>query len=90
MRKAVGAPLKPPIIIFIIRIYLLNENLHICAFSIACIAVCVWVAERRCDGLAVFVKEENKRLGGPFEVDIFNNMTLEECQTMCVRAEKYV
>lgn len=45
-------------------------------------------AERRCDGLAVFVKEENKRLGGPFEVDIFNNMTLEECQTMCVRAEK--
>lgn len=47
-------------------------------------------AERRCDGLAVFVKEENKRLGGPFEVDIFNNMTLEECQTMCVRAEKYV
>lgn len=46
-------------------------------------------AERRCDGLAVFVKEENKRLGGPFEVDIFNNMTLEECQTMCVRAEKY-
>lgn len=47
------------------------------------------LAERRCDGLAVFVKEENKRLGGPFEVDIFNNMTLEECQTMCVRAEKY-
>lgn len=46
-------------------------------------------AERRCDGLAVFVKEENKRLGGPFEVDIFNNMTLEECQTICVRAEKY-
>lgn len=45
-------------------------------------------AERRCDGLAVFVKEENKRLGGPFEVDIFNNMTLEECQTMCLRAEK--
>lgn len=49
-----------------------------------------FAAERRCDGLAVFVKEENKRLGGPFEVDIFNNMTLEECQTMCVRAEKYV
>ncbi|XP_030388615.1 uncharacterized protein LOC115634834 [Scaptodrosophila lebanonensis] len=46
-------------------------------------------AERRCDGLAVFVKEENKRLGGPFEVDIFNNMTLEECQSMCLRAEKY-
>ncbi|EDW77105.2 uncharacterized protein Dwil_GK22105 [Drosophila willistoni] len=46
-------------------------------------------AERRCDGLAVFVKEENKRLGGPFEVDIFTNMTLEECQTMCLRAEKY-
>lgn len=45
-------------------------------------------AERRCDGLAVYVKEENKRLGGPFEVDIFNNMTLEECQTMCIRAEK--
>lgn len=46
------------------------------------------VAERRCDGLVVFVKEENKKLGGPFEVDIFNNMTLEECQSMCLRAEK--
>lgn len=59
-------------------------------FSIASAGVYVRAAERRCDGLAVFVKEENKRLGGPFEVDIFNNMTLEECQTMCVRAEKYV
>lgn len=49
-----------------------------------------FTAERRCDGLVVFVKEENKKLGGPFEVDIFNNMTLEECQTMCLRAEKYV
>lgn len=46
------------------------------------------LAERRCEGLTVFIKEENKRLGGPFEVDIFNNMTLEECQNMCVRAEK--
>ncbi|OWR45493.1 hypothetical protein KGM_207532 [Danaus plexippus plexippus] len=46
-------------------------------------------AERRCDGLAVFIKEENKRLGGPFEADVFSNMTLDECQSMCVRAEKY-
>ncbi|CAB3257007.1 unnamed protein product [Arctia plantaginis] len=46
-------------------------------------------AERRCDGLAVFIKEENKRLGGPFEADVFSNMTLDECQAMCVRAEKY-
>lgn len=46
------------------------------------------VAERRCDGLVVFVKEENKKLGGPFEVDVFTNMTLEECQSMCLRAEK--
>ncbi|XP_028158120.1 uncharacterized protein LOC114351204 isoform X1 [Ostrinia furnacalis] len=46
-------------------------------------------AERRCDGLAVFIKEENKRLGGPFEADVFTNMTLDECQAMCVRAEKY-
>ncbi|KAF5308203.1 hypothetical protein FQR65_LT06383 [Abscondita terminalis] len=46
-------------------------------------------AERRCDGLAVFIKEENKRLGGPFEVDLFTNITLEDCQAMCVRAEKY-
>ncbi|XP_058121637.1 uncharacterized protein LOC131287104 [Anopheles ziemanni] len=46
-------------------------------------------AERRCDGLIVYVKEENKRLGGPFEVEIFNNMTLEECQSLCLRAEKY-
>ncbi|XP_058463291.1 uncharacterized protein LOC131437752 isoform X6 [Malaya genurostris] len=46
-------------------------------------------AERRCDGLVVYVKEENKRLGGPFEVEIFSNMTLEECQSLCLRAEKY-
>ncbi|EFA06632.2 uncharacterized protein nompA isoform X2 [Tribolium castaneum] len=46
-------------------------------------------ADRRCDGLAVFIKEENKRLGGPFEVDLFTNLTLEECQSMCVHAEKY-
>lgn len=50
--------------------------------------VCDFSAERRCEGLTVFIKEENKRLGGPFEVDIFNNMTLDECQNMCVRAEK--
>lgn len=47
-------------------------------------------ADRRCDGLAVFIKEENKRLGGPFEVDMFTNITLEDCQSMCVRAEKYL
>ncbi|XP_070514918.1 uncharacterized protein Nompa isoform X3 [Cardiocondyla obscurior] len=46
-------------------------------------------AERRCDGLAVFVKEENKRLRGPFEVDIYTNLTLDECQALCLRAEKY-
>lgn len=49
----------------------------------------LFLAERRCDGLAVFIKEENKRLGGPFEVDLFTNLTLEDCQAMCVRAEKY-
>lgn len=48
----------------------------------------IYIAERRCDGLAVFIKEENKRLGGPFEADVFSNMTLDECQSMCVRAEK--
>jgi hypothetical protein len=48
----------------------------------------LFAAERRCDGLAVFIKEENKRLGGPFEADVFSNMTLDECQSMCVRAEK--
>jgi len=37
----------------------------------------------------VFVKEENKRLRGPFEVDIYTNLTLEECQALCPRAEKY-
>lgn len=37
----------------------------------------------------MFIKEENKRLGGPFEVDLFTNITLEDCQAMCVRAEKY-
>nr|CAD7601352.1 unnamed protein product [Timema genevievae] len=46
-------------------------------------------AERRCDGIAVFVKEENKRLGGPFEMDIYSNFTLEECQIKCLQAEKY-
>jgi hypothetical protein len=53
------------------------------------IQFCVIPADRRCDGLAVFIKEEKKRLGGPFEVDLFSNLTLEECQSMCVHAEKY-
>ena len=48
-----------------------------------------FLAEHRCDGLAVFVKEENKRLRGPFEVDIYTNLTLDECQSLCLRAEKY-
>ncbi|XP_014208276.1 uncharacterized protein LOC106639272 [Copidosoma floridanum] len=46
-------------------------------------------AEHRCDGLSVFIKEENKRLRGPFEVDIYTNLTLDECQALCLRAEKY-
>lgn len=45
-------------------------------------------AERRCDGPIIFVKEENKRLGGPFEVDIYTNLSLIECQAQCLRAEK--
>ncbi|XP_046985731.1 uncharacterized protein LOC124555752 [Schistocerca americana] len=46
-------------------------------------------AQRRCDGLTVFIKEENKRLGGPFEIDIFSNLTVEECQSQCVWSEKF-
>ncbi|XP_044584045.1 uncharacterized protein LOC123264688 isoform X1 [Cotesia glomerata] len=46
-------------------------------------------ADRRCDGLTVFIKEENRRLRGPFEVDIYTNLTLEECQNLCLRADKY-
>ncbi|XP_065219533.1 uncharacterized protein LOC135845021 isoform X2 [Planococcus citri] len=46
-------------------------------------------AERRCDGPLIFVKEENKRLGGPFEVDIYTNISLVECQAQCLKAEKY-
>ncbi|XP_050440401.1 uncharacterized protein LOC126845652 isoform X2 [Adelges cooleyi] len=45
--------------------------------------------ERRCDGSVIFIKEENKRLGGPFEVDIYANLSLIECQAQCLRAEKY-
>jgi hypothetical protein len=45
-------------------------------------------AERRCDGLAVFVKEEYKRLGGQFEVDLYINKTLEDCQAQCLQSEK--
>ncbi|XP_050521456.1 uncharacterized protein LOC126894461 isoform X2 [Daktulosphaira vitifoliae] len=45
--------------------------------------------DRRCDGSIIFIKEENKRLGGPFEVDIFANLSLIECQAQCLRAEKY-
>lgn len=48
----------------------------------------VFTVERRCDGPVIFVKEENKRLGGPFEVDIFANLSLIECQAQCLRAEK--
>ncbi|KOB68806.1 Uncharacterized protein OBRU01_18727, partial [Operophtera brumata] len=43
----------------------------------------------RINAWEIFIKEENKRLGGPFEADVFSNMTLDECQAMCVRAEKY-
>lgn len=50
----------------------------------------VFTVERRCDGPVIFVKEENKRLGGPFEVDIFANLSLIECQAQCLRAEKWV
>lgn len=50
----------------------------------------VFIVERRCDGPVIFVKEENKRLGGPFEVDIFANLSLIECQAQCLRAEKWV
>lgn len=64
------------------------HGFHVCNKFFLYLYYCL--AERRCDGLAVFVKEENKRLGGPFEVDILNNVTLEECQSMCMRAEKYV
>ncbi|XP_050422402.1 uncharacterized protein LOC126834493 [Adelges cooleyi] len=46
-------------------------------------------ADKRCDGQVIFVKEENKRLAGPFEVDIFANLSLVECQAQCLRAEKY-
>lgn len=46
-------------------------------------------SERRCDGPVIFVKEENKRLGGPFEVDIYANLSLLECQAQCLGAEKY-
>jgi hypothetical protein len=49
---------------------------------------CARSVERRCDGPVIFVKEENKRLGGPFEVDIFANLSLIECQAQCLRAEK--
>lgn len=44
--------------------------------------------ERRCDGIVVFVKEENMKLGGPFEMEIFTNLTMDECQAQCLRAEK--
>lgn len=46
------------------------------------------IAERRCDGQIIFVKEDNKRLGGPFEVDIYTNISLAECQAQCLKAEK--
>lgn len=52
--------------------------------------ICVFAVERRCDGPVIFVKEENKRLGGPFEVDIFANLSLIECQAQCLRAEKWI
>lgn len=52
-------------------------------------SISIFSAEHRCDGLAVFIKEENKRLRGPFEVDIYTNLTLDECQALCLRAEKY-
>ncbi|XP_051170465.1 uncharacterized protein LOC127287511 isoform X2 [Leptopilina boulardi] len=46
-------------------------------------------ADRRCDGLMIFVKEVKMRLKGPFELDVYANLTLDECQALCSRAEKY-
>ncbi|XP_059489050.1 uncharacterized protein LOC132204524 isoform X3 [Neocloeon triangulifer] len=45
--------------------------------------------ERRCDGMIVFVKEENIKLGGPFEMEVFFNLTMDECQAQCLKSEKY-
>jgi hypothetical protein len=36
----------------------------------------------------VFVKEENIKLGGPFEMEVFSNLTMDECQAQCLKAEK--
>jgi hypothetical protein len=44
--------------------------------------------ERRCDGVIVFVKEENIKLGGPFEMEVYSNLTMDECQAQCLKAEK--
>ncbi|CAB3383229.1 Hypothetical predicted protein [Cloeon dipterum] len=45
--------------------------------------------ERRCDGQIVFIREENVKLGGPHEMEVFFNLTLDECQAHCLKAEKY-
>ncbi|XP_065340307.1 uncharacterized protein nompA isoform X4 [Cloeon dipterum] len=43
--------------------------------------------ERRCDGQIVFIREENVKLGGPHEMEVFFNLTLDECQSHCLKAE---
>ena len=45
-------------------------------------------ADRRCEGRLIFVKEKNKRLGGPFEAAIYINISLSECELQCLKADK--
>jgi len=40
--------------------------------------------ERRCDATSIFVKEETKRLTGPWEAASLANTSLEDCQAECV------
>ncbi|KAJ1525654.1 hypothetical protein ONE63_008872 [Megalurothrips usitatus] len=47
-------------------------------------------AERRCDATAVYVKEENKRVGGAVEAALLANVSLEECQSECLGAERFL
>lgn len=51
---------------------------------------CLIAAERRCDATAVYVKEENKRVGGAVEAALLANVSLEECQSECLGAERFL
>ena len=47
-------------------------------------------AERRCEGLAMFIREERPQMAAAFDSEVVHNTTAEECQLRCLAADAYL